>query len=125
MSRFAADVGPVDRLRGDDVPLSATLFAIVLDRSPGFDGVDYAPTNVISQTRVAVHLARSGQWLRNRETVVLPLRVGKWERLFLALVDEENVVVAFGAILMGGGAAPSGEIIAHVDDITLRHRRPN
>lgn len=125
MSRFDADVRFVDRLNGDNAPSSMTLFAIVLNKPPGFDGVDYVASNVVSNDSVGVFLTRLDGRTRNRNEISIELAQGSWDRLYLVLLDEEKEVIASGAINMKGGAAPSGTIIAHVDDITLHERRPN
>lgn len=125
MSRFDADVRFVDRLSGDKAPSSMTLSAIVLDKAPGFDGVDYVASNVVSKAPVGVFLTRLDGRTRNRNKVSIELAQGRWDRLYLALLDEEGAVIASGAINMNGGAEPSGVIVANVDGITLHDRRPN
>lgn len=125
MSRFDADVRFVDRLNGDKAPSSMTLSAIVLDKAPGLDGVDYVASNIVSKAPVGVFLTRLDGRVRNRNEISIELAQGRWDRLYLALLDEEGAVIASGAINMKGGAAPSGAIVALVDDITLHERRPN
>lgn len=102
-----------------------TLSAIVLDKAPGFDGVDYVTSNVVSKAPVGVFLTRLDGRTRNRNEISIELAQGRWDRLYLALLDEEGAVIASGAINMNGGARPSGVIVANVDGITLHDQRPN
>ncbi len=125
MSRFDADVRFVDRLNGDTAPSSMTLSVIVLDKAPGFDGVDYVASNIVSEAPAGVLLTRLDSRVRNRNEVSIELVQGRWDRLYLALLDEQGAVIASGAINMNGGAEPSGVIIANVDGITLHDQRPN
>ena len=80
MSRFDADVRFVDRLNGDKAPSSMTLSAIVLDKAPGFDGIDYVATNIVSEAPAGVLLMRLDGRVRNRNEISIELAQGRWDR---------------------------------------------
>lgn len=122
MARIFARLGVVDRDRGRPLPETLACKAIILQRSPGPNGLDYVDSDVASIEPVAVKMSAKAGALRPDMDFVVCLKRGTWDRLHLCLIDDSGAVFAMGALYAFGAKLLSDAIVADHEGVLLAQR---